>query len=200
MEQTKLPVSVYAEMTPNPAAMKFVADIVLTEDGDIAEFNTPAEAKGYSNLALALFEFPFVKQVFMTGNFVTVIKHDSIEWDFITMELREFIQNFLREGKKALDRIPEIKHIEDESAIRSSHEPHEIDHAIQELLAEYVNPAVESDGGSIIYKGFKDGTVSVVMRGSCAGCPSSSATLKGGIENLLKTHLPEVKEVVAEAI
>jgi Fe-S cluster biogenesis protein NfuA len=105
--------------------------------------------------------------------------------------------------KPIVEKLPEYQQQElsapgtDGNAPAPNFEPHELDGAIQNLLAEYVQPAVEGDGGSIIYQGFKDGTVTVMMRGSCAGCPSSTATLKGGIENLLKTHLPEVKEVVA---
>jgi Fe-S cluster biogenesis protein NfuA len=203
MEQI-ISVTVYAEMTPNPVAMKFVADIVLVPDGAIAEFNTADEARGYSSLASALFQFPFVKHVFMTGNFVTVIRTDSIEWDYITMELREFIRDYLRAGKPVIERIPELVSSSESGDggpdFQAAYEPNDLDEPIMHLLEEFVRPAVEGDGGSIHYKGFKDGRVTVVMRGSCAGCPSSTATLKGGIENLLKSHLPEVKEVVAEAM
>jgi NFU1 iron-sulfur cluster scaffold homolog, mitochondrial len=99
MSEIKVPVTVYAEMTPNPASMKFVADINLLDSGDFAEFTSAEQAKGYSSLATALFQFPFVKQVFIAANFVTVIKNDSIEWDYITMELREFIRDYLRAEK-----------------------------------------------------------------------------------------------------
>lgn len=201
MSTTIQPITVYAEMTPNPSAMKFVADINLLDSGDFAEFLSAEQAKGFSSLASALFQFPFVKQVFIAANFVTVIKNDSIEWDYITMELREFIRDYLRAGNPIVENLPDYQQQEEVQSSAENpitqFESHELDGAIQGLLAEYVQPAVEGDGGSIIYQGFKDGVVTVVMRGSCAGCPSSTATLKGGIENLLKSHLPEVTEVVA---
>lgn len=197
------PISVYAEMTPNPNTMKFVANKTLVPGGQIAEFNESTEANGHSELALALFNFPFVNAVFMAANFVTVAKHDNIEWDYITMELREFIQSWLREGKPALEKVPELEaptEVSENSEELPKYDPSEYDDAIISLIEEYVQPAVANDGGAIHYRGYNDGTVTVVMRGSCAGCPSSIATLKGGIENLLKSHIPEVKEVVAEAL
>jgi Fe-S cluster biogenesis protein NfuA len=194
-----VPVTVYAEMTPNPSTMKFVANKYLLITGDSVEFSSKAEAKGYSPLAEELLSFPFVKNVFIAANFVTITKTDNVPWDFINMEIREFIKGFIAEGKDVLIQMPAPKAVESsddqpkkESAVS------EYDDAIRSLLDEYVRPAVENDGGAIDFRGFEDGTVTVVLRGSCAGCPSSTATLKGGIENLLKSHLPEVKEVVAE--
>jgi Fe-S cluster biogenesis protein NfuA len=196
---TIVPVNVYAEMTPNPSAMKFVADMEILPMGMYAEFESESQAKGYSSLASALFQFPFVKQVFISPNFVTVIRTDNIEWDFITMELREFIRDYLRSGKPVLEQVPNNKteNSQHSSTSQISFEPSELDEQIQQLLDEYVRPAVEGDGGSIQYRGFKDGVVSVSLSGACAGCPSSTATLKGGIENLIRMHIPEVKEVVA---
>lgn len=195
-----VPVTVYAEMTPNPSTMKFVANKHLLGTGDSAEFNAMSEAKGFSPLAAELFNLPFVKGVFIASNFVTVTKTDNLSWDFITMELREFIRAWLSEGKEVLIQMPSrISSPKEDSTTNIVHfEPSEYDDAIRGLLDEYVRPAVENDGGAIDFRGFKDGKVTVVMKGSCAGCPSSTATLKGGIENLLKQHLPEVLEVVAE--
>lgn len=195
-----VPVTVYAEMTPNPSTMKFVANKYLLITGDSVEFGTKAEAKGFSPLAEELLNFPFVKNVFIAANFVTVTKTDNVPWDFITMELREFVKNWIAEGKEVLIQMPAPKPAaeSEEGAPRKEYSPSEYDDAIRSLLDEYVRPAVENDGGAIEFRGYEDGVVTVQMRGSCAGCPSSTATLKGGIENLLKSHLPEVKEVVAE--
>jgi NFU1 iron-sulfur cluster scaffold homolog, mitochondrial len=193
-----VPVTVYAEMTPNPTTMKFVANKYLLMTGDSVEFNSKMSAKGYSPLAEALFDFPFVQNVFIAANFVTVTKTDNVPWDFITMELREFVREWLFNGKEVLIQMPQPA-VKDESDTEKKIEfnPSEFDDPIRALLDEYVRPAVENDGGAIDFLGFENGKVTVVLRGSCAGCPSSTATLKGGIENLLKQHLPEVTEVVA---
>lgn len=194
----QVPVTVYAEMTPNPSTMKFVANKYLLITGESVEFNSLAEAKGFSPLAEALFQFPFVKNVFMASNFVTVTKTENLAWDFITMELREFIKNWIGDGKDVLIQMPAPKPVETKSEEQKTYAPSEYDEAIVALLDEYVRPAVENDGGAIDFRSYEDGVVTVALRGSCSGCPSSTATLKGGIENLLKSHLPEVKEVVAE--
>lgn len=195
-----VPVTVYAEMTPNPSTMKFVANKYLLITGDSAEFSSKADAKGFSPMAEELFNFPFVKNVFIAANFITITKTDNVPWDFITMELREFVKNWISEGKDVLIQMPAPKAVTEtiENSPKKEYLPSEYDDAIRGLLDEYVRPAVENDGGAIEFCGFDNGTVTVVMRGSCAGCPSSTATLKGGIENLLKSHLPEVKEVIAE--
>ncbi len=186
-------------MTPNPSTMKFVANKYLLITGDSVEFSSKADAKGYSPLAEELLSFPFVKNVFIAANFVTITKTDNVPWDFINMEIREFIKGFIAEGKDVLIQMPAPKAVEssDDQPVKE-YAVSEYDDAIRSLLDEYVRPAVENDGGAIDFRGFEDGKVTVVLRGSCAGCPSSTATLKGGIENLLKSHLPEVKEVVAE--
>ena len=197
----KVPVTVYAEMTPNPTTMKFVVNKHLLAMGDSVEFSSMAEAKGYSPLAEELFNLPFVKGVFIASNFVTITKTDNLSWDFITMELREFIRNWIGDAKEVLVMMPpkNAAPADDETqAPKKEFEVSEYDDAIRGLLDEYVRPAVENDGGAIDFRGFEDGIVTVVLRGSCAGCPSSTQTLKGGIETLLKNHLPEVTEVVAE--
>lgn len=203
MTNMKVPVTVYSEMTPNPSTMKFVANKHLLLPGDSVEFKSLKEAKGYSPIAEALFNFPFVAGVFITSNFVTVVKTDNVPWDFITMELREFVRNWLSEGKEVLIKMPEVTN--DETDQKNPDRPKlkkykksDFDAQINELLEKYVKPAVENDGGAIEFLGFEDGVVTVLLKGACAGCPSSTATLKGGVENLLKQHLPEVKEVVAE--
>ena len=194
-----VPVTVYTEMTPNPTTMKFVANKYLLVSGESVEFKSGTDAKGYSPLAEELFKFPFVKGVFIAANFVTITKTDNVPWDFITMELREFVKNWIAEAKDVLIQMPPVVPVSEASnENRKEFQPHEIDDAIRDLLDEYVRPAVENDGGAIDYRGYDDGIVTVVLKGSCSGCPSSTATLKGGIENLLKQHFDEVKEVVAE--
>lgn len=195
-----VPVTVYAEMTPNPSTMKFVANKYLLISGDSVEFSSSGDAKGYSPMAEQLLQFPFVKNVFIAANFVTITKTDNVPWDFITMELREFVKDWIAEGKDVLIQMPAPKPATEVSGEIKEYAPSEYDDAIRGLLDEYVRPAVENDGGAIEFLGYNEGTVTVAMRGSCAGCPSSTATLKGGIENLLKSHLPEVKEVVAETV
>ncbi len=195
-----VPVAVYAEMTPNPSTMKFVANKHLLGTGDAAEFSSMAQAKGYSPLAEELFKLPFVQNVFIASNFVTITKTDNLSWDFITMELREFIRNWIADGKDILIMMPPKNEVpaDEGTTPKRVFAPSEYDEAIVNLLDEFVRPAVENDGGAIDFRGYEDGTVTVVLRGACAGCPSSTATLKGGIEHLLKQHLPNVKEVIAE--
>ena len=203
-----IPVTVYSEMTPNPSTMKFVANKYLLPTGASVEFENKAAAKGYSPLAEALFDFPFVSMVFIAVNFITVAKTDNVPWDFITMELREFIREWIAFEKEVLIAMPSQIHLEEQThssdpsapqqaAKPVSFEPSPLDDAIIDLLDQYVRPAVANDGGAIDFLGFEDGKVTVLLKGSCSGCPSSTATLKGGIENLLKQHMPEVREVVA---
>jgi Fe-S cluster biogenesis protein NfuA len=206
------PTSVYAEMTPNPEVMKFVADRALIEGSAQAEFNEKTQAKGYSSLAEELFNFPFVTGVFISGNFVSVTKDDTIGWEMITMQMREYIQGWLSEHDTAVEEIPPARPTTSGPAAGASHDPKapdavqladadiiptEHDEAIVALLEEFVRPAVEADGGAIDFRAFVDGTVHVRLRGACAGCPSSTATLKDGIERLLTSKLDAVQSVVA---
>jgi Fe-S cluster biogenesis protein NfuA len=203
MENLKVPVTIYAEMTPNPATMKFVANKLLLINGENLVFESIEDAKGYSPLAEALFNFPFVQSVFMTGDFVTITKTDNVDWDFIVMELRDFIREWIFNGKEILIMIPPTKEVSqdinsDPTIDRKIFNPSQHDEEIINLLNEYVRPAVERDGGAIDYIGFENGVVTVELKGSCAGCPSSTQTLKGGIEGLLKQNMPDiVTEVVA---
>ena len=199
------PVTVYAEMTPNPATIKFVSDVMLIDNGESVEFLSKEECKDHSKFAEALFNFPFVSGVFISGNFVTVTKSAAIDWIHVMQSLREFIHEWFAEHDVIVEKMPELRafSISDEKGTELvSEEPEintELDRIIFELLEEYVKPAVESDGGAIYFKSFDEpsGRVTVVLKGSCSGCPSSTATLKGGIETLLKSHVPEVAEVVA---
>ena len=200
----KRPVTIYAEMTPNPNTMKFVADRMLVEPGHVVEFLNRQEAVGYSSLAESLFNFPFITSIFIANNFVTVYKNESIEWSDISLELREFIRDWLSKNEKVVEVMPEIKEISSENEVPTGLIPEPVinsvtDQKIVDLIAEYVQPAVEQDGGAIHFQSFNEdsGQVTVVLKGSCSGCPSSTATLKGGVETLLKTHIPEISEVVA---
>jgi NFU1 iron-sulfur cluster scaffold homolog, mitochondrial len=202
---TKFPTSVYAEMTPNPATMKFVADRPIIDTGIAVEYLNKSEAKNSSVLAEMLFNFPFVTGVFITSNFVTITKNESLGWDYINFELREFIRDYLLINEMAVQKLPELK--EQTTPKKEKGVVTVLDHSelsedakkIIGLLDEYVKPAVEGDGGAIDFRSYKDGIVTLLLRGSCSGCPSSVITLKDGIENLLKSQMPDVKEVVAEA-
>ncbi|MBM3447587.1 MAG: NifU family protein [Bacteroidetes bacterium] len=208
-ERKKIPTALYAEMTPNPATMKFVADRLLLTGGLQVEYQNKNEAKGSSPLAEELFNFPFVTNVFIANNFVTVTKDESLTWDMIVMQLREYMREWLMDNEIAVTTVPahlmnrapqSIASDNDEKIVSNplpKFESTELDEAIQAILEEYVKPAVERDGGAIDFIGFKDKTVYVQMKGSCAGCPSSTATLKGGIENLLKAKFPESIECVS---
>ena len=199
------PVTIYAEMTPNPNTMKFVADHMLLSSGENVEFHSPSDAKGYSTLADALFNFPFVTKIFIAQNFVTVTKNDMIEWSDVSLEMRDFIREWLMENEDAVQKIPEQSKIEvvSESETKTTNISPvintEMDQKIVDLINEYIQPAVEQDGGAIHFQSYNEdnGQVTVVLKGSCSGCPSSTATLKGGVENLLKSHIPEINEVVA---
>jgi Fe-S cluster biogenesis protein NfuA len=202
----KKPVIIYAESTPNPASMKFVANRILVESGATAQYLNKSETKG-SPLAAKLFEFPFVKSVFMTSNFITVLKTDAVEWMDITLELRDFIRVYISDGNSIITELPTTEMpvdntFENTKELFTEHSAPstETEVKIVEMLEEYIRPAVENDGGSITFKSFIDGIVTVQLRGSCSGCPSSTITLKAGIETLLKKMVPEVKEVVAEAM
>mgnify|MGYP001368427313 FL=1 len=194
----KIPVTVYSEITPNPSTMKFVANKYILPSGESANFTSQAQTKGYSPLAEELFKFPFVDGVFLAANFVTVTKTDNVSWDFITMQLRDFIREWIVNCKEILLKSQDPIMEDDEASLEIPKlEESQYDEKITALLDQYVRPAVENDGGAIDYVGYDEGKVIVKMKGSCAGCPSSTATLKGGIETLLKQHLPNVQEVVA---
>lgn len=186
----KVPVTIYAESTPNPSAMKFVVNKKLV----LATYEfTSKEDANYSPLAIELFKFPFIKNVFFDQNFVSVTKHDSTDWNDITMELREFIRNYIEEGKTIVndDAQTELKKTsQDEDQYFESLD--DTSKEIVNILEEYVRPAVASDGGNIQFKSYDENTktVNVILQGACSGCPSSTYTLKSGIENMLRQMLP----------
>ena len=202
MSETKVPTTVYAESTPNPGVMKFVVNRAIIQ-GDSLEFMNIDDAKN-APLAIKLFHFPFVKEVFIAKNFVSLTKYDMMEWDEVVMDIREFIREYLADGGVVIDEVQESGSKEDAQDTAQQTEEikpeqlGEIEMRIMEILEEYVAPAVESDGGNIKFISYEDGKVSVLLQGACSGCPSSTVTLKQGIENMLKQMLPTlVNEVVA---
>lgn len=207
MNVQEIPYVIYAEGTPNPASMKFVANKQLLVSGATAEYTSAAETTD-APLAYKLFQFPFVTRVFIASNFITVNKSDAVEWDDVLLELRSFIVDYLNKGNTIVTRLPQQAVARDSSfketvSVHTQHSPpaNDVENKIIEVLEQYIRPAVENDGGLITFKELKDGVVTVQMRGSCSGCPSSTLTLKAGIEALLKRLLPnDVKEVVSEAL
>ena len=187
-------VSIYTEMTPNPETMKFVANKLLYP-GKSIDFPEEASAAP-SPLAKELFAFPFVRGVFIASNFVTLTKTADTQWEDVIPSVREFLKQYLEEGKVVLN---EDQLVQKEESNFINADDTDVVKRIKELLENYVKPAVEMDGGAISFKGYEAGVVKLMMQGSCSGCPSSMITLKAGIEGMMKRMIPEVKEVVAEA-
>jgi Fe-S cluster biogenesis protein NfuA len=197
---TKSPVLLYTEQTPNPESLKFVTNRILYKG--TADFREEALAKEWSPLGAALFAFPYVKGVYITNNFVTISKEFNYDWAEIMLKLKEFIKNYIEEGGAIVNEgfaeamtALEQKDISDKGYSESDTE---IVQTIKNLIDQYVKPAVESDGGNIEFKSYDAGKVYVILQGSCSGCPSSTVTLKSGIEGMLKRMVPQVTEVVAE--
>jgi Fe-S cluster biogenesis protein NfuA len=192
----KAAVTVYAESTPNPSVLKFVCNKVLVPN--VYEFTTIEEAKP-SPLATALFQFPFVKNVFMEKNFISITKFDIIEWEEITLQLREFIKSYVEEGKTILNDDAPKQLNKTEEAIEQKFEAlDDTSKNIVNILEEYVKPAVASDGGNIEFRSYDEQTkkVEVLLQGACSGCPSSTFTLKNGIENMLRDMLNDTSITV----
>ncbi|MEO9872828.1 NifU family protein [Ekhidna sp.] len=184
-------VNIYTESNPNPNSLKFVANFMLMPEGVSRDYPNN-ESTVEAPLAKSLFnEFDFIEGVFYMSNFITITKNEETEWFEVKAKIQQYIKDFLTEGKdiiteKIIDNIDEELTGDDAEA------------KIKGVLEEYIKPAVEMDGGAIKLASYKDGVVTVTLQGSCSGCPSSTITLKNGIENLLKRMVPEVKEVVAE--
>ena len=179
--------SIYAESTPNPGVMKFVSNRMLVDKS--IEITQAEQAKDIS-VAKALFNFPFVKSLYLSSNFISIAKTDNVEWDMIAMQLRNFITDFLNEEglKNYTEHITEEEIIKTEVKAEKNTEKIEFtdkEKAIIDLLNEYIKPAVEADGGAITFNSYIGDVVTVNLKGACSGCPSATSTLKGGIESLL---------------
>lgn len=197
---TSSPVMLYTEQTPNPESLKFVTNRMLFRG--LADFREESLAREWSPLAAALFDLPYVNGVYISNNFVTITKALNFDWADIMLKLKEFLKKYIESGDPVLhDGFQEaMQKIEDErgASYEYSEEESEIVEKIKSLIETYVKPAVEMDGGNIEFKAFDQGRVIVTLQGACSGCPSSTVTLKAGIEGMLKRMVPEVKEVVAE--
>ena len=194
--------TIYMESTPNPKVMKFVANKILTEDSIELLNNKNSDQVP---LAMELFKFPFIKSIFISYNFISITKNNDIDWHEISSEVREFINNYLNKNGfvnnfKSSENIESqiknddiIQHKQIDTKNLSDFEKN-----IVSIIDQYIQPAVAADGGSIVFKSFEEGVVYVILKGACSGCPSSTITLKQGIENLLKQKLGnDIKEVMA---
>jgi Fe-S cluster biogenesis protein NfuA len=194
------PVFVYTELSPNPNSMKFVLNFELVPDGlsfDYPSLEAALEEGKASPLASDLFQFPHVKRVFIASNFVTITKDETIAWEEVLRDTKQFIKIYFEENHPVFEQ----RTIDTNTLIVDSRDSDTVQ-KIKAALDQYVRPAVESDGGAINFHSFDEdsGTVKVLLQGSCSGCPSSTLTLKAGIENLLTRMVPDVKEVVAEGV
>ena len=198
--KTTSPIMLYTEQTPNPESLKFVTNRMLHKG--TADFRNETLAKEWSPLATALFELPYVNGVYICNNFVTISKEMNYEWSDIMLKTKEFIKAYVEDGKTVMkEGFDEAMQKQEEAngvSYQYDGEEAEIVKKIKELIDKYVKPAVEMDGGNIEFKSFDKGKVAVILQGSCSGCPSSTVTLKSGIEGMLKRMVPEVTEVVAE--
>ncbi len=182
-------IHIYLESNPNPNSLKFVLNEMLVPEGMSFDFPNPESTKE-APLAQELFTYPFVNRVFYMSNFITVTKDEDTQWIEVQDTIKTHIKNFLESGKLILDKKA--------PASEEANEDSEVVQKIKSILDEYIRPAVEQDGGAITFHSFKDGIVTVTLQGSCSGCPSSTITLKAGIENLFKNMMPDqVKSVEA---
>lgn len=194
--------TIYMESTPNPEVMKFVANKILTEDSIELLNNKNSDQVP---LAMELFKFPFIKSIFISYNFISITKNNDIDWHEISTEVREFINNYLNKNGfvnnfKSSENIE--SQLKDDDIIQhkqiDTKNLSDFEKNIVSIIEQYIQPAVSADGGSIVFKSFEEGVVYVILKGACSGCPSSTITLKQGIENLLKQKLGnDIKEVMA---
>lgn len=195
----KQPITVYGETTPNPSALKFVVSKMLTRTA--VEFKN-IDQTASSPLAKELFKFPYVKEIFIDENYISVTKYDINNWDEITLELRSYIKQFIENGGTVLE-----ENFVQETLVEETKKTEEFDNLditsqkIINILEEYVKPAVAADGGNIAFESFDEENkiVKVILQGACSGCPSSTFTLKSGIESLLKTMLNDDTIIVEAA-
>ncbi|PWJ43957.1 NifU family protein [Sediminitomix flava] len=188
-------ITIYTEANPNPNSMKFMLSFMLIKNGDTFDF-PDLEAAKISPLATELFEkFDFIERIFYMSNFITITKKEEVVWNEVIPQMKEYLTEYFREKKPVFDESKEV-------AEDGSEDDTEAIKMIKSVLEEYIKPAVEMDGGAIQFHSFDEesGVVKVLLQGSCSGCPSSTITLKAGIENMLKRMVPTVKEVVAEGV
>ena len=195
----KSAVTVYGETTPNPTTLKFVVSRRLTKNA--FEFKNIDETKA-SPLAKELFQFPFVKEVFIDENYISITKYDVASWDEITIEIRTFIKEYIENGGIAIEEtLAEADTKQEKQQIKNFDNLDTTSQQIINILEEYVKPAVAADGGNILFDSYDEDSkrVRVILQGSCNGCPSSTFTLKNGIENMLKDMLKD-QDIKVEAI
>lgn len=195
----KQPITVYGETTPNPAALKFVVSRMLTKNA--IEFKNIDDTAA-SPLAKELFKFSYVKEIFIDENYISVTKYEINNWEEITLELRSFIKQFIENGGIVLDESMRVSADKEEKTTTAEFDKLDVtSQQIINILEEYVKPAVAADGGNIVFDSYneKDKIVKVILQGACSGCPSSTFTLKSGIENMLKSMLNDEK-IQVEAV
>ena len=195
----KQPITVYGETTPNPSALKFVVSRMLTKSP--VEFKNIDETAA-SPLAKELFKFPYVKEIFIDENYISVTKYEVNNWDEITLEVRTFIKQYIENGGTVLDESIIVAKAEQEKTKTQEFDNLDVtSQKIINILEEYVKPAVQADGGNIAFESYDETTkvVNVILQGACSGCPSSTFTLKSGIENMLKSMLND-EAIKVEAI
>ncbi len=195
--QTKEPVTIYMEANPNPNSLKFATNQMVVPEGDSFDYPSKADTTN-APLASILFDLPYVDRVFYMSNFITVTKKPEVEWVEIQHEIKDTIKTFLESGKRVIE-----FEAKDFVEAPNTGENAEIEEQIKNILEEYIKPAVEQDGGAISFHSYEKEPqrVRLLLQGACSGCPSSTITLKAGIENLLKRMMPnDVKEVEAEGV
>ncbi len=188
--------SIYAESTPNPKVMKFVCNKILTTESiQIKSKNNKHEIE----LINKLFDFPFVKEIYVNSNFISITKTNNIEWESIAIQLRSFISDFLNNNDFSIKTSTQNnnKSIKKVKSKYEKKESSDIENQIKSILNQYIKPAVELDGGEISLASYKNNIVKVELKGACNGCPSSTVTLKNGIENLLRQKINPDIEVIA---
>ena len=193
--QVNNPVTIYAESTPNPNVIKFVANKKLVNIAH--EFKT-SESANYCFIAKALFNHDFVKEIYIDFNFISVTINEKFTWDEFTMQIREFILSYIKDGNQIIDSSYDVQNSISEGIDQSNMD--EISKKISALIDEQIKPAVASDGGNILFQSYDNESmeVKVILQGACSGCPSSTYTLKNGIETMLKDFLPgKISNVVA---
>ncbi|MBO6213268.1 Fe-S cluster biogenesis protein NfuA, 4Fe-4S-binding domain [Algoriella xinjiangensis] len=193
----KAPISIYAEMTPNPAAMKFVSTTMLAPE--IIEIKSKDKAAGVP-LAVAIYkEYPFIEEIFIVDNYISLTKNDSEDWSLWAMDVRSFITHYIQAGGPIFEEFYEFTtEVPEHVTIKPQEEFSSVEQQIKAILDEYVQPAVANDGGNIELIEFDEETrtAKMLLQGACSGCPSSTATLKNGIEGILKQMLPDVVDNV----